>query len=1444
MLVSAGIIVTARKMAVILVCAVVCTLKSQFAHAADLNLPDIPLFINGSKTTLLQLVMQRDNKLFFEAYPTYEDINGDGVLDTTYKPHEIDYYGYFDSHFCYESFADRLEAVSESSNKKCPGNWSGDFLNYVSMTRMDVLLAALYGGKRVVDTPTETRLRRAFVPWENHTWGIEYESEAVNGFKLSDYTPLPEPLSGRRHLLATNNIQRNAVPYLRIRRDATHRIWHWVDKERTQGDGYADLELVLDVTVCKTGFLEEFCKLYPDGNFKPIGLLHEYGENDAMYFSMLSGSFNNNLQGGVLRQTMGSFGAKEVDPDNGTFTGNDGIVTTMDALQIPNDFYAQTVQRDCAWIANRTFENGECRAWGNPVAEMMYEGLRYFSGVKEPTPEFFTSGDLDERLGLAPATWDDPYAPSQPYGQCSGAYQLVISDPSPSFDGDQLPGSDFSSFNSTSLGDMHVGDIADFVSQNESVLPGLKFIGETDSNKDRAPTPKNVSSFRNIRGQAPEAPHRQGSYYAPSVAYYGATNDINPHAPGKQTVGNFTLALGSPLPSIDVEVAGKTISFVPFARTVDGCGGAVGDFRPTNAIVGFNVESVNPASGSFRVSYEDMEQGADNDMDAIARYSYEVVGDSLTMKVDSLGASGCFIQHMGYSVSGSTEDGVYLVVRDSDTSDSIDPDYELDVPPGELPGGNWEDGVALPLTSTIVFVPAPTPAAEVLPSPLWYAAKWGGFDDVNEDGIPQVNEWDSNLDGIPDNYFPVTDPAKMLTTMRRVFQKISETAGAASAVTSSSGSLRTGNKVYRSMFVSGKWTGDVESYTIDATGTVADTPDWSAREALREQVASNDREILTYNPESNRGVPFRWPANPAATAQGDISAWQVQALSLNPVSGQMDGRGEDRISFLRGESIDNFRLREDVLGDIIHSSPVLVGPPAYYYPDEWGDGAAENSKPYSDFARQHRHRQRVVYVGANDGMLHALDAGKWSGNEYTDGDGSELFAYVPSPVYPNLPELTSQSYSHKHYVDATPRAADVFINGEWRTVLIGGLRGGGQGIYALDITKPGDIKESTATAHVLWEFTDEQDKSVGFTYSSPVIARMANGKWAAIMANGYNNSKPQVGYGRGGGWSSIIIVDIASGELVRKLHPLTERCRGNAVEPNGSARPTAVDIDNDNKVDTIYAGDLNGCVYAFDVSDKNPSRWKSGELKHEAVDDTGRSAPITSPIVVGTHPTGEGVMLYFGTGKYLEPKDQYPGAAKRRLYGLWDRGKATDTANRTKISEGKMVEQKILTETTQDVDLDDDGVADQSVNVRRTSQEPIDWERHEGWYLNLEYGGYYGEQILAAPLLRDGKLLVATHIPTGDECAPQQDGWFMVFDARNGAMLTESPIDLNGDGKRNDSTLAGVSGLVNPHASPTILAAENADVLLSQTITNPEVVSATLHSGFREGRLTWREIEP
>ena len=1448
-----------------LLCSIFFLCLSANSSATQLNLPDTPLNVAGSKTALVQLIVERDNKLFFEAYPTYQDINGDGVLDNKFKPDEIDYYGYFSSDFCYTHNGSYFSASSLGIDKKCtadPNSWSGDFLNYATMTRMDVMLRALYGGRRIIDTDSQTVLRRAFVPWTIHTWGVEYESESVDGYRLSDYTPLSQPQNGRRHHFATNNrVSLGDIPHLRIRENSNGRIWDWVDKNNTQGDGSSDEDLIVDVEVCAPGFINEACSLYPNGNHKPTGILHTYGENNAMYFSLLTGSFENNLQGGVLRKSMKSF-TDEIDSFTGVYNSSEGIVHTLNSIQIPNDFRNGTTaeMNDCGFISERIFNNGECRVWGNPIAEMMFEGMRYLAGAGAPTPMFYddaaNAASVDNELGLPTASWDDPYSANQPYGQCSSAYQLVISDPSPSFDGDQLPGSEFDTFTQSALGSMDVGSLADFISSQEPELPGLKFIGEANGVSDRAPSAKLVTTFATARGQSPEAAHREGSYYASSVAYYGHQNDVHPNVNGEQNVSNFTLALGSQIPTIKVKVGSNEVQIAPYAVTVNsackirGAPFASVDsdvFAPVDAIVGFDVENASDTTGSFRVSFENMEQGGNNDMDTLVRYEYEVIGGEVEVTTTTLGSSGCFNQHLGFSISGTTADGIYLVVRDKVTNANKDEDFKLDVPAGQRAGSaNWEDGQALPHNSAITFTPSSAPAAQTLESPLWYAAKWGGFRDANDDGLPQTAEWDSNGDGDPDNYFNAADPSLIEQTLGNIFSSISASNNSLSASSVTGSSLTSDSRIFESNFNTGEWHSDLTSRGIDGFGNLADEIDWNVNTELANQIANSDRTIFTYKPSTKTGIPFQWPSNEFSPLPTELDVEQVSSLSTDPIAETPDSLGETRLNYLRGNHVEGFRPRQLPLGDIVNSAAQFVGPPASRYPDDWGPGEPESSQPYSEFATRYSERQRAIYVGANDGMLHAFNAGEFSNGSYDLGNGEEIFAYVPSPVFEELPELSRLDYSHRFYVDATPRIADAFIGGQWRTILVGGLGKGGQGIYALDITDVGNIEESDAEATVLWEFTEKDDSHMGYSYTSPLIARMNNGRWAAIFGNGYNSSQSD-GFEADNPLGAIFIVDLETGDLITKL--FTDD--GSDSIPNAINAPTAVDLDDDNKVDIVYATDTRGVVSKYNLSSTNDSQWERiSDQMFFTTDRTGSSnesnaEPVTTQMAVGSHPTGEGVLLYLATGKFLEPSDLVNDGALHKIYALWDRDPYVDPNLRgASRFPGRFLKQSITAEKVVYFDTDGDGIDESSAFVRESTQHEIDWNKHLGWFMDLEYITATGEQVVAQPNLREGRIIFNTYIPIGDECNPESSGWLMVLDAASGAM-SETSIDLNGDSAfTSNERVAGVNALGNPFSPPTIASGTDEDIVFTSNPDGSGTSTSTLDSLGLKGRVNWKELEP
>jgi len=395
------------------------------------------------------------------------------------------------------------------------------------------------------------------------------------------------------------------------------------------------------VAVCDpSAGLEPNSKLYPDGIYKPVGILQRHGESERMYFGLVTGSYTNNTSGGVLRKNIGPV-TDEIDPDTGEFlyqddSSVDGIIMTIDLFRIVDfDYGSHSYNANCGWIVGGPIEEGECRMWGNPIAEMMYESLRYFSGAASPTGDFTYGGGSndDNDLGLPAPTWVDPYDEENGYDYCAKPFMLVLSDIYPTYDSDQLPGSAFGTVGS-SLSGLNVESLAGDISAEEGGF-GTHFIGEAGT-YDGSCSPKPISGLDGIRGLCPEEPTKQGSYYAASVAYHGNTKDIHTAAQEDQKVGTYAVGLASPLPEINIEVGDSTITLVPFGKSVGGhVGGnyvssAEGDFQPTNTIVDFFVEEITPTFGKFRINFEDVEQGADHDMDYSADVVYfgTVQGDS------------------------------------------------------------------------------------------------------------------------------------------------------------------------------------------------------------------------------------------------------------------------------------------------------------------------------------------------------------------------------------------------------------------------------------------------------------------------------------------------------------------------------------------------------------------------------------------------------------------------------------------------------------------------------------------------------------------------------------------------------------------------------------------------------------------------------------------------
>lgn len=620
--------------------------------------------------------------------------------------------------------------------------------------------------------------------------------------------------------------------------------------------------------------------------------------------------------------------------------------------------------------------------------------------------------------------------------------------------------------------------------------------------------------------------------------------------------------------------------------------------------------------------------------------------------------------------------------------------------------------------------------------------------------------------------FDAADSTALNSAFTTIFTSILAESGAAAAVALTSGSVIAGGKIYQGQFNSADWSGDLIAYNTNSTTGAITGVAWQAGTVLNGQNYDTGRKIITYKPSSGVGIPFRWPANPTSPTSTELDTSQVTALNTN-ASNVNDGDGEDRLNFLRGQTgIAGFRPRlVSVLGDLVNSAPAYVGVPAFNYPDNL------EAVSYNTFRTTYSTRAPMLYVGANDGMLHGFDA----------ATGQEKLAYVPSKVYPNLSQLTSTAYTHRYYVDGSPTVVDTFYSSAWHTTLVASLGAGGQGLFALDVTNPSIFSEANAGSIVKWEYSDAD---LGYVYGQPSIVKLNTGAWAAVFGNGYNNSEAD-GSASATGYAYLYIVDIGTGAQIAKISTKA----GTAATPNALATPTLIDRDGDGDVDYAYAGDLLGNMWKFDLCDENnqgvcdnvSTDWGvafgttgSPQPLFVAEDASGNPQPITSAVEVTRHHTGDGYQLYFGTGKYLENTD-IATTGTQTFYSLWDMAVSPST-----ISGRSELQQQTITTT----------LTVSGEEYRTSSSNAVDWDGsvtgsiQRGWYMDL----VSGERVVSEPSLFDGRVLFTTLIPDATACSGGGTGWLMELDAKTGSALGGPTFDVDGDGDVDTSDHLGTAG--------------------------------------------------
>jgi type IV pilus assembly protein PilY1 len=1488
-----------------------------------------PMVIRQPEPPLVLLTIERDEKLFNVAYNDYSDVDGDGSFDVGYKPGVITYYGLFDSLKCYtydtsNQLFQPVSSVLDARFKTCGRSvaWSGDFLNYLTTSRADALRKVFYGGLRAVDTSTSTVLQRQFIPQDAHVWGKEYNasrtsyqaalpSKTVYSYLISDYTPLAEPTAAdRQHLFANATPNGTTLPLLRVLLNRQERIWNWVAKEgpvaggnidanvdtgvSVGGGGVAPTDLVVRVAVCvksNTFPLEDNCKGYPSLNptvWKPTGILHSYGENRSVAFGLLTGSYEKPRSGGVLRKNL-SFFDNEVSATDGTFVnGVNGIVRTLDALRISQ------------WQVGGYTCSGGCKDYGNPVAEMMYEGLRYFAGATTPTAAFDYTGGVDTDLGLPKPTWQNPFRgkANGGFAACSKPIQMVVSDVNPTFDSDELPGGSFGSTTASPsrLAGLNVSALGQEIWTDEKLGSTRYFIGESLANApntyDQAPTAKLANSFGTIRGIAPGEPTRQGSYYAASVARFGAQNAVAGITANPLKVETYTIALAPPIPTLRIPMAEGEISIAPFGKSVGGCN--YGEFVAgttflTNRLAGFYFNNVfnvpgfpsDPLvngglpQGQFRVSFEDNEQGTDNDMDAIVVYNFKQNADKKTLTIDlaSTYAAGCINQSLGFVIAGSTEDGAYLGVRDvdgagnafvlNDTPNSFNPNP---MPPGTGSAVIGANELGIRYSRTFTASGASVAAGAIPHDPLWYAAKHGTPSYIAMD----PGSWDANGDGVPDNYALVTDPAKLLTQITAALEKILASTNQADSVSTSGGLIRGGETVaFTTAYTYGKtsiarttgtpivadvWEGRLEAVFLNPDGSPGSTK-WRTSNASFQP--ANARNIVTFVAGSYQVLD----STPLAsdTALVDYLAPGALQTSLTPslvarfgalTPAQLKFRtAEAAMNYLKGDqSLEQgnvaapqpagvLRPRLSILGDIVSSPPTFVGKQDYGYTGLQMPGA----NTYRSFVNSKRTREEIVLVGANDGMLHAFSV----------VNGAEKWAFIPKVLHPKLAALTRPGYAHQYYVNGDIAVGDVYSTGTgWRTIAAVALGAGERSVFAIDITN----RDSPV---VLWEKTASE---LGFVLGKLNIVRVPTsataGGWAVVFGNGYEsavlsgNTTKTV--------AKLFIVDALTGDDVGGSVGSQRLSVPDSVAYNGMGSPAIVDGGNvvqprgsivpitgaPHTMTDIWVGDLGGNLWKFDLRG-GPTQWGLSYpeplfvAERASVSGNGLvRQPITAEPAVSKS-FSRGYYVAFGTGKFFEDTDR-SSKEVQSIYLL------RDTATRFQLDNAS-----ITNFTRRRADL-----TAFTLGFEGTRRKLLGGPANPtvGWYVDLVDAGAApaGERVLARPLIYVPDVYVGTFGASEDSCDDGSSGWFMGIPLEGGNR--SGLIDTNGDGVFNssDNAAAGVKLTGGALNNFDLIAQSNGSQLSFYGLpsaggssggqvrgVNKEVKQPTIPSG----RSSWRQIQ-
>jgi type IV pilus assembly protein PilY1 len=639
-------------------------------------------------------------------------------------------------------------------------------------------------------------------------------------------------------------------------------------------------------------------------------------------------------------------------------------------------------------------------------------------------------------------------------------------------------------------------------------------------------------------------------------------------------------------------------------------------------------------------------------------------------------------------------------------------------------------------------------------------------------------------------YYQATDSTGLNAALSSALSDITSKAGSGGSGVTSGTTLASGTRYFQTSYDPNDWRGTIKSFGFTSAGAVnASTAIWTTDTTIVPGATAPTYQ--SWNTASNA---------PVTLAYGNFSVAQQTTLAQSLPSGIS---ASDLVEWSKGTNKAGLKVRSVLLGDIINSPLVLASPT-----DKTASDLSGDTTYTSYLTTKAANMNASLVVNANDGLVNVINS----------ANGTRRYAYMPSSVLPSLRLIADPNYingvSHKFLVDGQLGVYDAQLNGAWKTLAIGGTGAGGKTFYGLQLfdASAGNVIKA------LWEVsapttanTTNAFNDLGYAYARPEVARLADGRWAAFISNGYGSNS---------GVAALYVLDVRDGSLIRKIVV-------DSTETTNGLSSVKLKVNSSNVVQAAYGGDLKGRLWKFDLSATATDSWGvafSGKPLFTTAGGT--TQPITAQPLLADNSLG-GKQIFVGTGKFNETADK-TNKDLQAFYSVWD-------------ADGGSGQLAVSSLQAQAVTGVFSGSTGQFIT---TTQNDTTYPGEKGWYLPLVYNSVLtGERVINQASLVLGRIVFTTaSVDTTDPCSSFGTGKLVELDAFSGKMLNYAVFDTNTDGVV-DSNDTISSGVIFTGGIPTLNAIVNGATRKIVNDSSGGISTLVEKGGGGSRRIMWRQIQ-